>query len=205
MNVDRIELLKYKGFTPVRILDIGCHVGVFAGEMQRVWPSVDLFLIDANPYLEDELKKLNIPYKICLLGQENKSSVDFYVTKKWLLSSGNSVYRENTEDYSDPFISTIQLDMHRLDDLFPGEVFNFIKMDTQGSEVDIMCGGESLISRADYVQVECSILEYNQGGAKIFDVFKKMDSLGFRMIDIADLFYKEEDLCQIDVLFRKVV
>jgi FkbM family methyltransferase len=205
MNLDRIEFLKLKGFEPNNILDIGCHIGNFANSMKTLFPSSNLFLIDANPYLEKELEKYPFPFKICLLGNENKTSVDFYITKKWNLSSGNSIYKENSEDFSNEYITSIKLDMHKLDDLFPNETFDFVKLDTQGSEVDIINGGINLISKAKYVLIECSIIDYNLGGAKIFDVFNIMNTLKFTMTDVVDLFYKDtQDLAQIDILFKKI-
>lgn len=203
MNLDRIELLKMNGFNPARILDIGCHIGNFAKGVKEIWPNADMCLIDANPYLEQELQKLGFRTKICLLGYENKKNVPFFLTKKWRLSSGNSIYPENSPDYSDEYLETIKLDMHRLDDLFPDDTFDFIKMDTQGSEVGIIMGGKALMDRATYVMIECSVMEYNKGGALIGDVFEIMTELGFHMVDIADLFYKENDLCQLDIIFKR--
>lgn len=203
MNIDRFEFLKQRGFTPTRILDIGAHQGTVAKQMKELWPGADILMLEANPYLEDTLKTIGIPYKICLLGNENKT-VPYYLTKKWLLSSGNSIYREQTPDYSDEHIASIQLPMLKLDDVLKGESFDLIKIDTQGSEVDILTGGINVVKTAKYVIIECSLIEYNKGGNKIHDIFQFMTSQGLFMKDIIDLSYNDDILIQIDLLFERV-
>jgi len=203
MNIDRFEFLKQRGFNPTRILDIGAHQGTVTKQMKELWPGADILMLEANPYLEDTLKTIGIPYKICLLGNENKT-VPYYLTKKWLLSSGNSIYREQTPDYSDEHIASIQLPMLKLDDVLKGESFDLIKIDTQGSEVDILTGGINVVKTAKYVIIECSLIEYNKGGNKIHDIFQFMTSQGLFMKDIIDLSYNDDILIQIDLLFERV-
>jgi len=203
MNIDRFEFLKQRGFNPTRILDIGAHQGTVAKQMKELWPGADILMLEANPYLEDTLKTIGIPYKICLLGNENKT-VPYYLTKKWLLSSGNSIYREQTPDYSDEHIASIQLPMLKLDDVLKGEAFDLIKIDTQGSEVDILTGGIDVVKTAKYIIIECSLIEYNKGGNKIHDIFQFMTSQGLFMKDIIDLAYNDDVLIQIDLLFERV-
>ena len=203
MNIDRFEFLKQRGFNPTRILDIGAHQGTVTKQMKELWPGADILMLEANPYLEDTLKTIGIPYKICLLGNENKT-VPYYLTKKWLLSSGNSIYREQTPDYSDEHIASIQLPMLKLDDVLKGESFDLIKIDTQGSEVDILTGGIDVVKTAKYIIIECSLIEYNKGGNKIHDIFQFMTSQGLFMKDIIDLAYNDDVLIQIDLLFERV-
>lgn len=203
MNIDRIEFLKLSGFTPQRILDIGAHQGVVAKQMKSLWPNSDILMIEANPYLEDTLKNVGFRYKICLLGKENKT-VPYYLTKKWLLSSGNSIYREMTPDYSDEFVDVLQLPMFKLDDILNDETFDLIKIDTQGSEIDILTGGLKVLKSVKYLIIECSLIEYNKGGNKIHDIFQFMTNNGLFMKDIIDLSYVDDKLIQIDLLFEKI-
>lgn len=203
MNFDRIEYLKICGFEPKRILDIGAHQGTVSKQFKELWPNAEILMLEANPYADDALKSTGIPYKICLLGKENKT-VPFYLTKKWLLSSGNSIYKENGPDYSDENLVTVQLPMHRLDDVLPNEQFDLIKIDTQGSEIDILSAGINIIKNIKAVIIECSLTDYNKGGNKIHDIFAFMTANGLYMKDIIDLFYLENELGQIDLLFKKL-
>jgi len=202
MNFDRFEFLKMSGFNPSKILDIGAHQGTVAKQMKELWPDAYILMFEANPYLEDTLKQIGLDYKICLLGNENKT-VTYYLTKKWLLSSGNSIYKELTNDYSDEFIETLKLPMFKLDDVLKDKSFDLIKIDTQGSEIDILTGGLNIVKTAKCIIIECSILEYNKGGNKIHDIFKFMTDNGLFMKDIIDLAYIDDKLNQIDLLFER--
>jgi hypothetical protein len=123
---------------------------------------------------------------------------------------GESFYRENTNYYSDSFINPYYINTETLDNLFPNESFDFIKIDTQGSEIDILVGGKLLVQSTEYILLEVSITNYNIGAPLIKDVLNYMDSIGFIMVDIWNCGYANrvpgkhyDDLCQIDVLFTR--
>lgn len=202
MNFDRFEYLNVKGVNPKRILDIGAHIGTVSQQMKQLWPNSDILMLEANPYLRETLEKTGIPYKICLLGKEPVIS-KYYMTDKWTGSSGNSIYRELTEDYNDTHLKFLELQVYRLDDFLPNEQFDLIKIDTQGSEIDILTGGIEILKKSQYVIIECSVMEYNKGGCRIGDVFEFMNKYKFQMYDIVDLNYKDDDLCQVDLTFKK--
>jgi FkbM family methyltransferase len=203
MNFDRFEYLKIKGFNPKKILDVGAHMGTVSKQMKELWPDADILMIEANSVCESELKSTGIPYKICLLGNEKENS-KYYMTKKWSGSSGNSMYRELTNDYNDENIEVIELPVFKLDNILPNESYDLIKIDTQGSEIDILSGGLNIISKVKYIITECSIMDYNKGGCKIHQIFDFMTKNNLFVEDIIDLSYKENDLCQIDLLFKKL-
>jgi tetratricopeptide (TPR) repeat protein len=95
----------------------------------------------------------------------------------------------------------------RLDDLFRGRQFDFVKIDTQGSELDVILGGPVLLSHADYILVEVSLVEYNIGGARAEAVFAKLAELGFHVTEVTD-FHRlasvaNGNLLQMDFLFER--
>jgi hypothetical protein len=108
-----------------------------------------------------------------------------------------------TPDYSDEFLDVLNLQMFKLDDILENKSFDLIKIDTQGSEIDILSGGLTVLKNAKYLVIECSLIEYNKGGNKIHDIFQFMTANGFFMKDIIDLSYADDKLIQIDLLFEK--
>ncbi len=97
----------------------------------------------------------------------------------------------------------------RLDRIFAGRKFDFIKIDVQGAELDVLNGGADLIRQADYVLIEVPIREYNEGAAPVEQLFEKLRELGFRCADLTE-FHRLKgimngDLLQIDVLFERNV
>lgn len=145
------------------VLDIGANVGDFSNCIKSKFINLDLFLIEANPNCEKYLQQKNLPYKICCLS-DTKKQIDFYVsTLGSETNTGASYYKEKTKYYDEGNYNTIKVKTETIDSLFPDKIFEFIKLDTQGSEIDIIKGGLNLIKKAKYLMTEVSILEYNIG------------------------------------------
>jgi FkbM family methyltransferase len=167
-------------FYPHRILDIGANTGWFHTTAKSVFPNSYIFSIEANENCEEDLKKITDNYFIGLLSSENVEH-DFYVPLDSPKSTGASVYREMTDYFRDDNLGVMKVGGIRLDDLFEeGSEFDLIKIDTQGSEIDIMRGGPDLISRAKGILLEVSVIPYNEGSPLKDEVFDYMSSINFK-------------------------
>ena len=80
---------------------------------------------------------------------------------------------------------------------------NFIKIDTQGSELDILKGSQQSISECSLIYLECPIIEYNLKAPNINEYIKYLDSIGFVPYDICEIPKMDNVLIQIDILFIK--
>lgn len=202
---EKLYKLKDRGFQPDNILDIGAHVGDMTLVLKEVWPYADLLSVDANPYVEEVLKQKGLNYIIKTFSNSVGQEKDFWVSTEWLLSSGNSLYREKTPSFSDEKCKTIKVTTDTLDNYFKnGEKFDFIKIDTQGSELDILSGGKTLIKNAQYILSEVPIHEYNDGAYTFDQMFSFMMEQGFVIDDIFDSHYNNKGiLMQIDILFKR--
>jgi FkbM family methyltransferase len=184
----------------MKILDIGANDGWWYRQNQGKYPDAEFTLIEANPYLEEKVKANGQPYHmVCLSDAEKK--VEFYLTKSDITTTGASYYRENTGHFADDNLHVVKLKTTTLDTLFPTETFEFVKMDVQGAEVDIIRGGVSLLSRADKVLLEVpqDNVEYNIGAPGRKEYFNVMAELGFTNYEIL------EDIrgLQQDILFTR--
>ena len=65
--------------------------------------------------------------------------------------------------------------------------YDLIKLDVQGSEIDILKGGLAVLTKAQAVIAEVSILRYNEGSPLLADVVRFMDNQCFQLVDISDL------------------
>ena len=83
------------------------------------------------------------------------------------------------------------------------ENVNFIKLDVQGAEIDVLRGAENTLKNVRFILLEASIVQYNQGSPLIDEVVSYMSSIGSKIFDIIDYHYQKERLIQIDVLFVK--
>jgi hypothetical protein len=89
-----------------------------------------------------------------------------------------------------------------LDTLFPTQTFDFIKIDCQGAELEILKGGVSLVGRADVVLLECPFAgQYNEGCPSFCEYIQYMNSIGFVPFDISELHYIQNMTFQIDIVF----
>lgn len=164
-------------FIPYRILDIGANVGQFHLFCKEIYPDSFVFSIEASPSCEEHLKKITSDYLIAMLAKDN-SVYDFYSRKNDPTCTGNSIYKELTEFYSDDQIEILHQPGVKLDDLFTEESeFELIKMDTQGSELDIISGGISLCKKAKGILLEVSLTQYNEGAPLYDDVIKFMGNI----------------------------
>jgi FkbM family methyltransferase len=196
-----LESIK-KYFEPKSILDIGANVGQFYNEIKNIFPNSYYYLIEGSESCEVVLETLNVDYSICLLSDSEKE-VDFYIRKNEPRCTGNSIYRENTSFYDDDQILIEKKQTKTLSNLLNNQKFDLIKIDVQGSEIDIINGGLDIIKEAKGILMEVSLMEYNQNAPTKEFVYEYMDNLGFKPVKLIGninhpLTY---ELIQQDILF----
>ena len=208
MNKDVLSGLRFQGYAPRTLLDVGAHLGSFAKEFLEVFPDCAPTLIEPNPFCRTELAELGFE-RHEVAASDAPGRAELYLSKEWLQSTGTSLYRENTEFFRDAVVAKHEIDKVRLDDLFRGRQFDFVKIDTQGSELDVLRGGETILRQADYILVEISLVEYNIGGARAEAVFAQLASMGFRCTDATEFHrlagVQGGNLLQMDFLFERLV
>lgn len=165
-------------------------------------------MIEANPNCEPYLRLLSKPYHIVALS-DREGYADLYVEKINPVGTGASIYKENTEWYGEGMYETVRVQTRTLDslNLFDQESIDLIKIDVQGSELDILNGATETMKRTEYVSCEVALVEYNKGAPLIGDVVDKMRDLGFCIIDIVE-YHSFPQLYggayfQLDLLFKK--
>jgi FkbM family methyltransferase len=206
MITPALEALKRRGYTPRTMLDIGAHIGTFTQEFLGVFPACVPTLVEPNPFCLSDLAKLGFEQHGVAASSE-AGKAELFLSREWLQSTGTSLYRENTQFFRDEVVVRREVEKVRLDDLFAGRRFDFAKIDTQGSELDVLNGGGTVLAEADYIMLEVSMVEYNIGGARAEDLFARLDALGFRCAEVTD-FHRlngvhNGNLLQMDFLFER--
>jgi FkbM family methyltransferase len=195
-------LLREKGFYPKNVLDIGASVCQTADIMRQIWPVANILLFEGNTECEKLYQKQLYDYQIKLLGKIN-GTTKFYKTKWSPICSGNSIYKENSSTYNEENLIVEELPIYKLDDCV-NDVFDLIKIDTQGSELDIINGGLRTFSNAKVVIAEVSLTNYNEGGCTKQQIVDKMISLKFDLISIIESVVNENnELIAESLLFIK--
>jgi FkbM family methyltransferase len=198
MNLYRVS----NYFHPHRILDIGANVGQFHFQAKNTFPNSYIFSIEASSACEESLKQITENYYIGMLAKDN-SEYDFYSRLNDPTSTGNSIYKELTHFYSDNQLDIIKKKGIKLDDLFDKDIeFDLIKIDTQGSELDIISGGRDLCFKAKGILLEVSYTQYNENAPLYDEVIQYMENFGFVEVDILDENINDV-VYQRDILFIK--
>ncbi len=160
--------------------------------------------VEANPQHEAELKFINPNTLITLMGKENNSDgVEMYVNPDTDNDVGASIYRETTQWGTNA--QPIKIPMRTLDSL--DMRFDWIKMDVQGAELDVLKGGIETLSKAMIVELELSLMRYNEGAPLASEIITWMWLNGFEMFEITEIMYLEENgdannkTVQMNVLF----
>ena len=193
----------FRHISPKRALDIGAHVGNFTKELYYQYPECQIVMIEANKNCEPYLRLLDKPYEIVALSDTN-GTAELHIENVNPIGTGSSLYKENTNWYTEGKTQTVVT--KRLDDCnyFDGAPIDFIKLDVQGSELDILRGGENTIKNTTFVMAEVSLLEYNQGAPLIDAVVDKMVELGFCIVDVVDYHRSNGIIIQLDLLFKNL-
>jgi len=140
-------------------------------------------MIEANKLHESHLDRLSMmsgdKYLIAALGDKERE-VTFYTRSDKPYTEGNSYYKEANYWDIPQLVQESKVTLQRLDDIFEGgAVFDIIKLDTQGSELDILKGGKDLVSKSKAVILEVAYIEYNEGAPTSEELTDYMNSIGF--------------------------
>jgi FkbM family methyltransferase len=196
-----LRKVKAQGLEIKTVYDVGACVGKWTSQMkQSVLFDGDFYLFEGNPVYKDILSQQNSFVHIGVLSNPGRETVNFYNG----CDTGDSYYKETTDHYDNR--KPITLPCRTLDSVIEENnlpIPQFLKIDTQGSEIDIMAGAKKVMGKADLVYLECPIIEYNKGSPNIFDYLMLMSSYGYIPTDVLEIHRSEEVLLQIDVMFIK--
>ena len=166
-----------------------------------------VLMLEANQDQEPVLKQRKIPYRIAMLGAENLDKMTYYATKD-KYNTGNSIYKEQTVYFDEGNVEKRERPLYTLDTVLsefkPDAKFNFIKLDVQGAELDVLKGSPGTLANAEFVLLEIQTLEYNQGAPLFSTVIQQMWNYGFQVYDVFELHYLfSGHFNEMDLLFVK--
>lgn len=172
-------------FVPKVVFDIGACVLHWTDVARRVWPDAKFILFDASDFLEKLYSTTDYDFFIALLSEKSGTEVDFFQNEE--LFSGNSYYRENP--VFNPIASVLFSDAHAvkrktisLDDLVSQNSLpppELIKIDVQGSELDVLKGGVETLKSVEHLFIELRKVEYNLGAPDSREVSNFLEAQSF--------------------------
>ena len=188
-----LQKLKANGFNPKLVVDVGASNGEFYNECRKIFTDAEYMLFEARKYEETSIAETiaDIEPKPELIYDTLLGTNIGKIVKFFNMNAGSSIYEENTK-----FPRTVEKKrMRALEEFLIGRMKKpaFLKIDTQGSELDIL---ESLFGLQYYfevIQLEVALLEYNKKAPTVADIHNFMDSIGFALYDFGPAFCRQSD------------
>lgn len=189
-HVEYLIGLKEAGLEPKVIYDIGACVLHWTNEASRIWPNAEIIAFEAMDSAEFLYKERGMKYHMGVLSDETGKEVDFYQND--VHPGGNSYYKENevvnpdTVNYFNDShrrkLKTVTVDAVSNLKQFPRP--DFVKMDVQGAELDVLKGAVESLRDVKNIILELQVVEYNKGAPLKDYVIAYMDSIGYDCLGI---------------------
>ena len=211
MNIQDYLRELSKKYKPNSILDIGAHHGEFSKFCKSLWKDVDLLMIEGNDECDSILDNVPFDHCIVLLSDTNKE-VTLYLNPNNLDCTGTSYYKERTRHYKNSI--EVKKNTYTLDEVVEDidKKYDIIKIDTQGSELDIIKGGLKTVQNCSYLIMEVPTLQYNEGSPLFDEIIEYMNNIGFsdheiieehKWMDRNENTFEYGSTFQVDVVFKK--
>jgi FkbM family methyltransferase len=212
-NVDKLQDLFYYlensliRFNLETVYDVGASDGSYANDLsQYLHKDTKYHLFEPYQYPEIEVDVDHQWHRVYLSDVARK--VKFYINDEF--HTGNSYYREDTKafDNIEPVeVSAVSLDKYVSDNNLP--LPDLIKIDTQGSELDILKGASNCLKNASVLILELPLLPYNIGSPNIAEIIDYLRSKRFVPFTVIQEHQIIDDainigMSQIDIAFIKV-
>jgi hypothetical protein len=179
-HVKYLKKLKSEGLEPKVIYDIGSCVLHWTNEAKNIWTDAKYVLFDA--FEPAEFLYEGYDYHIGVLSDSNKT-VEWWQND--MMPGGNSYYREiGRTDFFTDGMNTMR-PTKTLDEVVKERGFpppDFIKIDVQGSEMDILKGATETLKSVKDLVVELQHSEYNKGAPQVQESLPFIESLGFKCV-----------------------
>ena len=216
LNVHKQDLLPFNHiaflekncslFCPSVAYDIGSACLHWHRHIKRIHPECEVICFEGNPDMEFLYKREKVEHQIALLSDTDNLKLKYYYNRE--LFGGNSYYRELGYDGTGrpfPEDKFIIRETRTLDSLVEEHNYSMpqlIKMDTQGSELDILKGATNVLKHCKYLILELQEMDYNRGAPKADEVVQYLKSIGY--LEIAHRFsenYGDYDSCFVNTNF----
>lgn len=196
MDVNRMNVFIDKSFNeyyrknPITIVDIGA-----AGGLHKRWKKVEKHLqaFCFEPDQRSFEKLSNNKHIICKnIGLNNKKDfVKIYLTKKPTCSSMYLPNKEFIKNFQNPdrfeVVEEIDINVDTLDNqlsLLNCNDVDFIKIDTQGSELKIIKGAKNILDSVFGLMIEVEFNPIYKGQPLFSDVESYLNNCGFQLFDL---------------------
>lgn len=182
-HINYLESLKKRGFEPKVIYDIGSCVLHWTRHAERIWPDAKIILFDANPHCKFLYQKYQ--YYNGLLSNISGVNMKFYMNE--FSPGGASYYREIGSENSktlypeNRYYNYLAMTLDDVVEKYNYPKPDFVKMDVQGAEHDILQGGIKTMKSTQHLIMELpkSGIIYNENAPNLEKTIKLAEDYGW--------------------------
>jgi FkbM family methyltransferase len=191
------------GLKPATIIDVGAASGTPA--LYEVFPKARHVLIEPleeyKPQLDSLVSNLDRAEYILAAATATAGNIVINVHPDLV---GSSIYKEDEDsdvNGVERMIPAMTVDNICSERSLEGPYL--IKIDTQGSELEVLKGAKTALINTEFVILEVSLFEFFKGGPQIYDCITFMREHGFVAYDVFNLQYRLLDgaMSQVDIAF----
>lgn len=202
-NFDQEKILRRLVETSEPVcVDVGANIGQTAERLKTAWPQSQLHCIEPLPeqfqILCENNKRFNNTFEYNFALDSENGEKNFYVNKHQVMLSGLYELNENSKDsiaINNPEPShsnfldseTITVTCKTLDTwAVENNVsrIDLLKMDTQGSEPNILSGGTNILKSTKVIVSELIFYDLYKKKNSFYEIEKTLLPLGFELFDI---------------------
>jgi FkbM family methyltransferase len=195
------------GFRPATVIDVGAAYGDFTSHCRTVFPEARYLLIEPLqeyvPSLQAVIAALPNAEYVTAAAADRSGTVVLNVHPDLV---GSSLYKEDEDSDVNGVERTVPA--VTLDGLCQAKKTHgpyLLKIDTQGAELQVLAGAETIFPEIELIMLEVSLFEFFQGGPLLADCVVFMKEKGFLVYEMFDFQYRLLDgaMSQVDIAFVK--
>ena len=197
-----LAAMKQRGFCPKVAIDVGAYSGEWTVSLLQLFPQTRVLMIEPQLAKREHLHALTrvhpqVAFAPVLLGSAAASGVAFYQA-----DTGSSVLRDSGNSGA----QSTAMEMTTLDAVTRRMHFerpDFLKLDVQGYELEVLKGAEQSLDSVEAVMMEVNLIAVYEGSPLVHEVVAYMAARGFRVYDVCTFFRRPYDhaLWQMDMVF----
>lgn len=195
------------------IIDIGGANGDTSLYFANAFPGLQVYCVEPNarmlPFLKEvESKNDRVTVKAMALGRVSGEAV-LHVTANDFSSSLNELSLEELKKTAPDFQAKLeekqQLKVHvsTLDTEFgDGPNVLLMKMDTQGTELDILKGGETTLKKTRFILAEMNNHQIYNHTCQYYEMDEFLRNRSFKLADVVVTYKGDDGVTEYDALYR---
>lgn len=192
-----LSVLKNMGIKINVVYDVGARYGRWSRGVSKIFPDAKFYLFEASDKCKSTLLAQSFPFFIETLSSKVKD-VTFYEKNTpgdSYLKDKSIIYKNSTGITKKTSTITSLIEQKKI------PVPDFMKIDTQGSEIDILKGSGKYLKKVKLLYLECPVININRGAPDISEYLRFTKKAGFIPLDICEKHIHNNVLLQVDILF----